>query len=227
MAISDNPFSHGRHNKLLVLLVKGNLVNRIEKLGEEIPRSGRSPAQQKLSQIAEDQRWGSDVKISIKTGLPQPSRPLWAKGAFMYCNRLDAYALKLLVDQSENGVIDEGIGKLQSKYIVCSSDVWPIVEEVLKTEQPHDPSESGRHRFLRQKSSVVQKIYAVTLPNYVTLSDDVWKASDVLNEDQLEYLTTLISTQKMEPEVLEELYVSLAEHLPDCLLYTSPSPRDS
>ena len=77
--------------------------------------------------------------------------------------------------------------------------MWPIVEEVLKTEPPHDPSESGRSRFLRRKD------------------EDVWKASDVLNEDQLEYLTTLISTQKMEPAVWEELYVSLAGHLPDAV----------
>ena len=95
--------------------------------------------------------------------------------------------------------------------------MWPLIEEVLKTEAPHDPSETGRQRFLRRRAGDVQKIYAVTLPNYVTLSDDVWKASDVLNEDQLEYLTTLISTQKMEPAVWEELYASLAEHLPDAV----------
>ena len=128
--------------------------------------------------------------------MPHPCRPLWAGGAFLYCNRLDAYALKLLVDQSEDGVIDEGIGKLQSKYVICSSDVWPIIEEILKTEAPFDPSESGRTRFLKRRAGDVQKMYAVTLPNYVTLNDDVWMASDVLNEDQLEYLTTLISTQK-------------------------------
>ena len=42
-------------------------------------------------------------------------------------------------------------------------------------------------------------------------------ASDVLNEDQLEYLTTLSSAQKLEPEMWEELYLSLAQHLPDAV----------
>ena len=60
-------------------------------------------------------------------------------------------------------------------------------------------------------------IYEVTLPTYVTLSEDVWKASDVLTENQLEYLTTLSSAQKLEPEMWEELYLSLAQHLPDAV----------
>ena len=87
--------------------------------------------------------------ISTKSDKPHPCRPLWAGGAFIYCNRLGVYALKLLVDQSEDGVMDENIGKLRSKYIVCSSEVWPLVGEALKTELPPDPSETGRHRFLK------------------------------------------------------------------------------
>ena len=107
--------------------MKGNLVNRIEKVGLELPESNRSPAQKKLSEIANDLRWGlDDVKISTKSGVPHACRPLWAGGAFLYCNRLDAYVFKLLVDQSEDGVIDEKIGTLQSKYIVCSSEFWPM-----------------------------------------------------------------------------------------------------
>ena len=89
MPIADMRFDHGCRNKVFVLLVKGNLVNRIEKLDLELPESYRTPAQQKLSDLAAKQGWEAVMK-STKSDKPHPSRPLWAGGAFLYCNRLDA-----------------------------------------------------------------------------------------------------------------------------------------
>ena len=193
MSSSDNSFVHeDPNNRLFVARIRRPLVHRIEELGLELPESGRSPAQQKLWEIAKDQGWEPAVRIA-PNGMPHPCRPHWAGGAFLFCIKLDAYALKLLVEQSEGGIIDEDIGKLASKYIVCSPEVWPIFDEVLSMELPLEEQASGREKNLRRKVADVQKVFEVTLPTYVTLSDDVWKAPDVLNEDELEYLTTLKS----------------------------------
>ena len=69
----------------------------------------------------------------------------------------------------------------------------------------------------RGRTGDVQNMYEVTLPNYVHLNENIWEASDVLNENQMEYLMTLISAQKNEPEVWEELYLALATNLPDAV----------
>ncbi len=81
MSIADTPFDD--RNRLLILVKRHNLIGRIHRLGVELSECNRSFAQQKLSEIAEDQGWGSNVMHFAKAGLPHPCRPLWAGGAFL------------------------------------------------------------------------------------------------------------------------------------------------
>ena len=52
------------------------------------------------------------------------------------------------------------------------------------------------------------------LPNYVTLSQEVWELSELLDNDTLEYLTSPVSVQMLDPDKWDELYLLLQNRLP-------------
>ena len=196
-------------NICYIATVKGNLATRIEKLGLDVEEKQRTQAQKDLHSIALAQGW-RDVHNSTVTGAPHPERPLWAGGAFVYCHRLHADALKRLL---KYGPLSDDIGELKSKHIICSLDTWPILEEALKSES-NDALITRRQAFLNRRAGVVESVHEIALPVYITLDDVVWNASGVLNADIMEYVTAPGSVQTLDDGVWNTIYEGLADYLP-------------
>ena len=119
---------------VLLLVVKGNLKHRIEKMGTEIRQDDLNPAQKVLRKIAEDQGFNS---------VP-PERPAWANGAFLFLTKAHA-------DQIRGQVARQGV-HLQSKHILVS----PTHRQALDACLSAKPERSGREAFLVSRAGMVQ-----------------------------------------------------------------------
>ena len=122
---------------VLLLVIKGNLRHRIEKLGVEKTDEELNDPQYKLRRIAYEQtqpHWYVEKAYE---------RPQWANGAFVY------------LSQGHACVIEEAIrvsGKtLQSKHLLLSPQFKPLVKEVLEAS----PEGPGREAFLMRRAGVI------------------------------------------------------------------------
>ena len=122
---------------VLVLVIKGNLRHRIEKLGTEKDAGELNNPQIKLRRIAEQQtqQWWVVEKAY--------ERPQWANGAFVYLSKGHAQVI-------ENAIAVSGI-TLQSKHLVVSPQFKPLVKEVLEAS----PEGPGREVFLMRRAGVI------------------------------------------------------------------------
>ena len=166
---------------ILVALVKGCLDHRLDKLGGE--SSDQAEFQQALYHIGEAQGF-VNVKRSIMTGAPQPERPLWAGGAMIYCHPLHADALKAFL-YPRNGMVNEEFGSLESKYIVFSAELWPLIKEALSHIPDH---RNCQECYQHQRAGNLSRLYEWGLETYFLLDAGVWDARDDLDEDTLEHL---------------------------------------
>ena len=134
------------YNYVLLLVVKGNLRHRIEKLGTEKDEAELNDLQIKLRRIAEQQtlQWWVVEKCY--------ERPHWANGAFVYLSPGHAQVIEHAVAVS---------GKtLQSKHILVNPQFRPLVQEVLEAT-PEGPS--GREVFLMRRAGMIEEVEKVEL----------------------------------------------------------------
>ena len=122
---------------VLLLVVKGNLRHRIEKLGTEKDEAELNNPQIKLRRIAEQQTqpWWIVEKVY--------ERPQWANGAFVYLSQGHARVI-------ENAIRVSG-KVLQSKHLLVSPQFKPLVKEVLEAS----PEGPGREAFLMRRAGVI------------------------------------------------------------------------
>lgn len=137
---------------LWLLVVKGNLRHRIEKLGVEKADSELTEDQRRLREIALQQfEVGKDAG---QEGQQQhPERPHWANGAFVYLTDEHAAAIQQAV--KENCI------QLQSKHVLVSEEHRDLVKRVLAT----GPQGSGREAFLLRRAGAVESEEPVRLPS--------------------------------------------------------------
>ena len=153
-----------------LLVVKGNLKHRIQKLGTEVHKDDLTDIQKVLRKIAEDQRWGS---------FP-PERPSWANGAFLYLTREHAGLIKGAVER-------QGV-HLQSKHILVS----PTHRGVLSAALSARPASYGREAFLVARAGMIQTETRLVLLPPTTLpaaeqqcASSSWQGSkDTATEDR-------------------------------------------
>mmetsp|Transcript_1607 Transcript_1607/g.4146 ORF Transcript_1607/g.4146 Transcript_1607/m.4146 type:complete len:583 (+) Transcript_1607:84-1832(+) len=132
-----------RCHDVRVLVVKGNLRHRIQKLGIELPDDELTPQQRQLRQIANsipDEHVGPITKFASK------ARPDWCGGGFAF----------LTLDHGEwvpQIVRAYGL-QLQSKHIVVSSDFRDLLKDTLE-ETPVGAKGPGREAFLTRRAGVI------------------------------------------------------------------------
>ena len=75
-----------------------------------------------------------------------------------------------------------------SKYIFCDRALLPLVVSVLQAPAPCAPAITKyREQYIMDRAGDVRSIADMDLPNYVTLSQEVWELSELLDNDTLEY----------------------------------------
>ena len=130
---------------VLLLVIKGNLRHRIEKLGTEKTDGELNNPQLKLRRIAYEQtqpHWYIEKAYE---------RPQWANGAFVYLSQSHAR-------QIEKAIRDSG-KTLQSKHLLLSPQFKPLVKEVLEAW----PDGPGRETFLLRRAGVIAEEERVEL----------------------------------------------------------------
>jgi len=131
-----------------LLVVKGNLRHRIDKLGVEKADADLLEGQRRLREVARLQNFGPG-----QAGEPEhPERPAWATGAFVYLT--PNHAAKICEAVEVSGL------QLQSKHILVSEEYRALVKEVLAT----DPNRTGREAFLLRRTGAVEREDRVNLP---------------------------------------------------------------
>jgi len=131
-----------------LLVVKGNLRHRIEKLGVEKADADLSQGQRRLREAARLQNFGPG-----QAGEPEhPERPAWANGAFVYLT--PNHAAKICQAAEVSGL------QLQSKHVLVSEEYRALVKEVLAT----GPNGPGREAFLLRRAGAVEREDRVNLP---------------------------------------------------------------
>ena len=132
----------------------------------------------------------------------------------IYMDKRTATALHLLKTLGENGEIPGGVGRLCSKYVFCDRADFELVLSVLNA--PSEPSEAEKYWewYLKNTAGLVKNIAVMDLPSYITLSQEVWELSELLDNDTLEYLTSPVSVQMLDPDKWDELYLLLQNRLP-------------
>lgn len=141
---------------LWLLVVKGNLRHRIEKLGVEKADSDLTEDQRKLREYAQLQVQG----FGSEKGACQehPERPPWANGAFVYLTPEHAADIFQAVDESAL--------VLQSKHVLVSDEYRDLVKRVLAT----GPQGSGREAFLLRRAGAVEREEEVQARRYAETS---------------------------------------------------------
>ena len=133
------------HEYVLLLIIKGNLRHRIEKLGLEKTDEELNNPQYKLRRIAYEQtqpHWYVEKAYE---------RPQWANGAFVYLSQGHARVIESAIRVS---------GKtLQSKHLLVSPQFKPLVKEVLEAS----PEGPGREAFLLRRAGVIDEEERVEL----------------------------------------------------------------
>ena len=125
---------------ILLLVIKGNLRHRIEKLGTEKddrnpdPSQRLNPKQRELRQIAENQPW-KDFKV--------PERPSWANGAFVYLTADHCKVVEKAIESCKT--------ILQSKHLLVSPKYKSIVMAVLEASSEGP----GREAFLMRRAGAI------------------------------------------------------------------------
>jgi len=182
---------------ICLLVVKGNLRHRIEKLGME-----KSPPQ-----LSEDQAKLREIAVEMGFDCATPERPDWAGGAFVYLTRYHVG----LIDATVQG---HGL-QLQSKHVLVSEEYVELVKTVLVAT----PGGSGREAFLTRRAGVIEKMdtlpvlfpgeqeVAVVHPDnkklfLFGLPAELMETEELkgIDFDLLEYLTAPVSVQLMEPQ---------------------------
>ena len=128
------------YEHVLILVIKGNLRHRIEKLGTEKKTDEElNNLQLKLRRIAYEQtqpHWYVEKDYA---------RPKWATGAFVYLSPGHARVIESAIRVS---------GKtLQSKHLLVSPQFKPLVKEVLEVK----PEGPGREAFLMRRACPINE----------------------------------------------------------------------
>ena len=78
------------------------------------------------------------------------------------------------------------------------------------------PSEavSTKERYTQDRAGLVRYIADIYIQTYITLRQKVWDLRNLLDNDTLEYLTSPVSVQKLDPDKWDELYLLLQNCLP-------------
>ena len=147
---NENPARVGR-SRLLLLVVKGNLRHRVEKLGSEKMTQDLSVPQKKLRDIARRGR----VDDTPKGGAPfyaTAERPEWANGSFVYLNEFHTEI---------TGKIRELVGfRLRTKHVLVSQEYKTTLMEALSSL----PEGSGRELFLLRRAGAIESEEEISLP---------------------------------------------------------------
>ena len=130
---------------VLLMVVKGNLRHRIEKLGIEKSESQLTEGQHRLREIARLQKFGSCP----------PERPDWGRGAFFYLTPHHAAKIQDVTKAKEI--------ELASKHVLVSREYRMILKGVLEAA----PAGSGREAFLTRRAGVIETetVIKIELPN--------------------------------------------------------------
>ena len=182
--------------------MSGSLKHRIEKLGTERGIDCATDGQRKLRQIVLQHPWAETIQ-------DHRERPVWANGAFMYCNPQHA---KLVQAEHEHFPF-----LLQSKHIICSPEYAALVKEVLAAD-PEDGIAFGRQAFLMKRAGSIKEEWKLdlTVGSQLMLDKDVVKI-EIMPIDLLEYLTMPESAQAMEPDMWDGIWKIVCEQNHDWL----------
>jgi len=126
-----------------VLVVKGNLRHRIQKLGIELMDHELTPQQRQLREIANnipDEHVGPITKFASK------ARPDWCGGGFAF--------LTLEHGEWVPQIVRAYGLQLQSKHIVVSSEYRELLKDTLE-ETPLGAKGPGREAFLTRRAGVI------------------------------------------------------------------------
>ena len=129
-----------------LVVVKGNLRHRIDKLGMEKSAALLTYSQLRLRAAAETMGFHGDY----------PERPTWAHGAFVYLTEVHALGIQEIIEA--HGTM------LKSKHILVSNSLMETLKEVLDAQ----PEGEGRELYQIRRAGEIsrEEVIDMNFPSY-------------------------------------------------------------